>query len=657
MQNRRDLLIQVKSEVNGRLSQSLHNIDPINLQKISQPEKVWRSWDADVKIGFQARESLPPDSKIIDVFHRSDTAGKLLILGEPGSGKTTTLLELAKELVNICENNINDEPIPVLFNLSDWKEEIELPNNLFFQFLPWLKGQKVKQINLEKDPTIAEWLVYQLKEKYGVSDLIGKKWIEERQIIPLLDGLDELEVSRQEKCIQAINQFLDSEYRPTYIVSCCRFKEYENYGTKLELNNAICLQPLVEQQIYDYLESFNYQNFYESIVKDQNLLDLAKSPLVLSIMTMAYENISIEKWQSYKTSKARLSYLFDSYIERMLKRNLGKRWQGRKKPEDRETKYWLKQLATNLKEQSQTEFLIENIQPYWLGDKNQKSLYRILNYLFFGNLYYLFAFSLSSLFLSYLINDSILLNLILSIIAVAASLFSFFYTNEIENKEILKWSWKGIWDNKNFIFLNSLLLSLFFSFFVYKNTELTFLGKLFLITTLVYFPLYGIANTDIGVEARKIPNQGIRDSFKNALISSTIGGLLLGIGNMIITSKNPNIYTLIPVSIGLMIGGFIFGGAACIQHFMLRFILYKHGLIPWNFANFLDYATERLFLQRIGGRYRFMHDLLREHFVDEENIAKSKFSTRPIINWSKLAPIIITLTAVFYIFLSLSFKR
>lgn len=62
----------------------------------------------------------------------------------------------------------------------------------------------------------------------------------------------------------------------------------------------------------------------------------------------------------------------------------------------------------------------------------------------------------------------------------------------------------------------------------------------------------------------------------------------------------------------------IIPGAAVIQHFTLRFILWSRGLIPWRYSRFLDYATERMFLQRIGGRYRFIHDLLRDHFAASE---------------------------------------
>jgi hypothetical protein len=68
---------------------------------------------------------------------------------------------------------------------------------------------------------------------------------------------------------------------------------------------------------------------------------------------------------------------------------------------------------------------------------------------------------------------------------------------------------------------------------------------------------------------------------------------------------------------GLMSWLFI-GGRACVQHFILRFILWQNGYIPWNYARFLNYATERMFLQRVGGRYRFIHRLLQEHFAQME---------------------------------------
>jgi hypothetical protein len=39
-----------------------------------------------------------------------------------------------------------------------------------------------------------------------------------------------------------------------------------------------------------------------------------------------------------------------------------------------------------------------------------------------------------------------------------------------------------------------------------------------------------------------------------------------------------------------------------------------------NYARFLDYCTERLFLQRVGGRYRFIHKMLQDHFAHFSNL-------------------------------------
>ncbi|MHC5821207.1 MAG: NACHT domain-containing protein, partial [Nostoc sp.] len=63
-------------------------------------------------------------------------------------------------------------------------------------------------------------------------------------------------------------------------------------------------------------------------------------------------------------------------------------------------------------------------------------------------------------------------------------------------------------------------------------------------------------------------------------------------------------------------------GLACIQHLVLRLILSFKGNIPWNYAGFLDYATERIFLQKVGGGYIFIHRLLLEHFAQMDIVRR-----------------------------------
>ncbi|WP_052334296.1 caspase family protein [Kamptonema formosum] len=340
--NRQGLLSQVKNEVDSRLEHSLHNAVLINLGKEKQPQQVQRPWDVEVKVGNQSPVALPQRTEIIDVFDDETIAGKLLILGAPGSGKTTTLLELARELVERAGLDAN-QPVPVLFNLSSWKDD--------------------KQ-------TIAEWLVAELKDKYRVRQDIGQKWLAGGELLPLLDGLDELASERQEKCVREINRFIGSEVQSRHLVVCSRREEYEQYETQLELNGAICLQSLTEAQIQKYLEGAGRSELWPSIEADFQLLELAKFPLLLAIITLALagEELSVEEWHKCSSAETRRRYLFDAYIAQMLRRKIKAQWYAKgKEPREANIKNWLTCLAKRLTEDSQTEFLIERMQPAaWL---------------------------------------------------------------------------------------------------------------------------------------------------------------------------------------------------------------------------------------------------------------------------------------------------
>jgi hypothetical protein len=75
---------------------------------------------------------------------------------------------------------------------------------------------------------------------------------------------------------------------------------------------------------------------------------------------------------------------------------------------------------------------------------------------------------------------------------------------------------------------------------------------------------------------------------------------------------------LAPGIFGALLFGFLAGGGrACVQHVCLRFVLWQSGVAPWNLARFLNYCVERRLLQRVGGRYRFLHRELLDHFAGQ----------------------------------------
>jgi hypothetical protein len=72
------------------------------------------------------------------------------------------------------------------------------------------------------------------------------------------------------------------------------------------------------------------------------------------------------------------------------------------------------------------------------------------------------------------------------------------------------------------------------------------------------------------------------------------------------------------ITAGLGIGiatGVRYGGRACLQHLVLRLGLQYYNCMPRHYADFLDYAAERLFLRRVGGGYIFIHRLLQKYFA------------------------------------------
>jgi hypothetical protein len=120
--------------------------------------------------------------------------------------------------------------------------------------------------------------------------------------------------------------------------------------------------------------------------------------------------------------------------------------------------------------------------------------------------------------------------------------------------------------------------------------------------------LLGLINRQIDPQMRLRPNQGIQTSGWNALRIGIgfglVGGLLLGLPFGLFNG----------LLLGLF-GGLVFGGQTYLGHYLLRLLLWYSGAIPWYYIRFLEEATERILLQRVGGGYRFIHPLFLDYFA------------------------------------------
>jgi GTPase SAR1 family protein len=761
--NERLLLQAVKNEIISRLKQSLHNAILIQLGMEAQPEQVKRLWDSDIKIGSRPVEPIPEGWNILQVF--DEVQQKLLILGNPGVGKTTMMLELAKGLCDRAEQQA-DSPIPVLLNLSTWKD-----NN----------------------QSIWDWLLLELKSKYAVQASDSEELVDDAKLLLMLDGLDELESIRQEPCIQAINELLQSENSLQYVVVCSRQEEYKNYTTKLQLNGAIYLQMLSDAQIQAYLIEIGYQELWQSINDAPDLLEIIRAPLFLNIMVLACQELTSAEWEDLQSENP-LQYLWNIYIFQMLIRDVNSNSYIKQNPPSSEQIYtWLTWLALQLEIDFQSEFLIEEIQPTWLPAEIREGKYLLVNYILIllilglylilsssltdygvilGLVFWLFtvkileakAFEIKEKWSWRSAKVGLVCGLTGSLSDTINSLNSYSYLEEM----ILNFYDKNIWEllsnpalralNNHFTFwlMYGLLIlgtwnsigwirwmligSLSFniatsiSLILKTTTVLTnnvlvsilttnyIVGGLiggmtgWLIGGILFQSVFRLTENLIEVKFRIIQFKqwslgnvknwiliglvfgliiGIIFNLTNGLeeflseISSTyksecwvdsnwwceslidvtlqklidvsisalpfglIGGLIggMGVGDFVLPTSNKSILTpnqatwtilknattlgISSLAIGTLwnllswssVNLFIdvafalstwlwTGGYLCIQHFVIRTILFFEGYVPWHYARFLDYCTDRLLLQRVGGRYRFVHRLLQEHFAE-----------------------------------------
>jgi predicted NACHT family NTPase len=363
------LLGIVQQEVKERLAQSLHravDAELINLDKALEPHQVRNPWTMEVSVQERPSQPLAPEMTIAEVFELPEVGQKLLILGEPGSGKTTTLLELAHSLVEKA-SKAAEAPIPILVNLSSWKD--------------------LKQPHFD-------WLLGELKSKYGLRQDLGRQFFLQNRLLPFLDGLDEVTPGLQESCALGLNAWLtgDMEQQPIGAVVCCRRKEYEEIVRKrLVLQNSVGLQPLNDKQIEAYLTQFHLGTVWESVQTSPQLQDLLRKPLFLAVFGFVAPQLDFSEWQRRNTDAERIEYLFDCYWHTATDRALvdaksqdqgimSKTYGKRALPDRRKVRRTLVFIAKAIEQEQQTELLIEKIQPTWLRGclRNRKMLKKAL---------------------------------------------------------------------------------------------------------------------------------------------------------------------------------------------------------------------------------------------------------------------------------------
>lgn len=624
------------------------------------------------------------DRSIEQIFEENGRS--LLILGEPGAGKTVLLLELTHYLINEAQSDPNGL-LPVIFNLASWAEK-KLP--------------------------LHEWIIEELNEKYLIPRKIGRRLIYNEQLILLLDGLDEIKTNTRSGCVQTINQFRQNNGLVPVVV-CCRDVDYQSIGIQLKLNNAIMLNPLSPNQTSQFLSQSEQGHLQVLIEEDTVLQEIAQSPLMLKVINKTFQKtaenrlLNTTKLSSYsKRREILLETIFASYIQLMLNQV-----HHHKSVSERQMHQWLSWLAFMMSKQNQSLFLIEKLQPSWLNGHYQRLVYMVSSRLvlgitvglvlwlfglvgptiginehsklsliiyqrstlpiplidFFMSLlihsflgfvvaiveYYIFegrieidknngwdlkrktavAGIVGLIYTGFLVAVGESLNLMILQVGGTIFMFALFshlafgqhYTNDVDTVEALGWSWReSIKGTIPSVVSSGVFILVIWQFLSSQITLLQIVILLGVPIALLVWILLGF--TPKIVEIKTEPNQGIRLSMKSALIGGGIGAIFTGIlslfGTLILRSQGFSSDLTFPIFASL--------AALCISALIFGgFNVINHYLLRFLISHFAQIPFNFLPFLNSSVRHVLMYQVgggfIFIHRLLQEHLAK-KYSER-----------------------------
>jgi hypothetical protein len=335
----REMVAGVRVEDGGQLAAMVRSGDPIDVNTARVDHDCGRPR---VRVG----DRLLPWSEITRRWDSSP--GRLVILGDPGYGKTVAALTLVKHI------NSRDEPgviVAELFSLAEWQR--------------W-RGE-------HPNAPLGDWLAQQLTVMHPQLPVqVARELVAARLIVPVLDGLDEIaSVEHRRACVAAIDAYAGrgEPHRP--FVLTCRAREYRELAPEwVRDDDCVMLIGLQPDQIRRRLNECTAGRSAWNELRtrqaagDTAINELFCSPLRLAIALQVYERRDPGELIAL-TSAQRRAQLW----ELLLQTNAGYRG-----ATGAQTRAWLAWLATGMHRTNRQRFMLHEL---YLLDPDSPRTFRV----------------------------------------------------------------------------------------------------------------------------------------------------------------------------------------------------------------------------------------------------------------------------------------
>ena len=272
----------------------------LNIDKIYVPLKFKFDFSNNVD------DNIPKDKKTsYDIITALTNFDKIVILGDPGSGKSTTLKYLA---YTICAHRASNEQLQTYIPL-------------------YLKATEFAKYLFDTGRSLSEFII-DINTKYG---LLFSKSLENNKLIVLIDGLDEINITNQRhNVVEKINSFT-AQYPEIKIIVSSRIVGYKEtrlsgYFFHFEVDK------FSDKQIYLFLNNWyssissysdnNFENaaeearkLFRSIKRNKSVYRLAQNPLLITIIALIYYQGSKLPEKRVALYEVATSTLLDNWVK------------------------------------------------------------------------------------------------------------------------------------------------------------------------------------------------------------------------------------------------------------------------------------------------------------------------------------------------------